>query len=553
MKKHIPLLLFIFSLLIFFNSLHAQNWNFVQKTGSLDLEPNGNFGISLTLTIDEHYLDTFMFAGAHFAEGGWTGSSQGNAGAAYIYKRDNGNWIEIKKLVSPNTELSGYYGWEVAAAGSYALVGAYNEDHSGLANAGRVYAYYYDDMINEWVLTDVLKIDDAIDGEYFGYTIEMIDDYALIGAYRHPYDENGDNFMEEAGAAYLFKRNNDNTWTRIQKFVAPDRAAEDNFGKYLDIAEGGIVIGSHLKNESSILPQAGAAYAIYCENGCDFESISSADLQKIAPTDPGGLENFGADVSISDDWIVVGQVGENEQPNGGSGGVTGAVYFFHWENGGWVEKQKAYASDFKAQAAFGASISMDSSICVIGATGESTDENGANTVFFAGAAYIFELQDNCEWLEVKKIAGTQRANGDSFASDVDINGTGIVLGASFADSIDNVYTNNGGAAYFYERDSPYNLNFACTSTDIKEIVESSNIILLNNPSPTGFLQLRNNEQYAFPVFLKLSSTNGQVLFTEEIYLENFWEKDFSQLTSGLYYLSLKRKNYTPLVLKWLKI
>ncbi len=547
MRKSVSCLLLIFSISFIPVSLFAQNWSLLEKTGSLDLESGDYFGYAVATS------GNFAVVGAHYQEGEWPHSFQGNVGAAYFYQLINGNWEEIKKVTSPHFELSGYYGSEVAIAGNSALVGAYNEDHSGVANAGRVYAYHFDGNLEEWLLTDSLMLEQPEGGDYFGYTIDMIEDYALVGSYRHPYDENGGNFILEAGAVFLYKRNSDHTWAFLKKLTAPDRAEEDQFGRFLNIHENGMVVGASRKDESPILPEAGSAYAVYCGGGCDFETIISSDLQKLTPSDPGGLEHFGGDVAIYDEWVAIGSVGENEQPGGGTGGVTGTVYFFHWENGSWVERQKAYASDFKAQAAFGGSLSIDGSVCVIGASGESTDENGQHTVFYAGAAYIFELQDNCDWDEVQKIAGTQRVYSDLFGSDVATSGSQIIVGAWQADSIGNSEIVEGGAIYTYMRDEPWEIDPMCVGVAVEGATSTVGIALIQNPSEDGVLRIKNEGEEVFLGQLEVTSMNGQSVFRQSISLYDFWQLDLSHLPSGLYGVSLLRQNGEQHRLKWARL
>ena len=170
-----------------------------------------------------------------------------------------------------------------------------------------------------------------------------------------------------------------------------------------------------------------------------------------------------------------------------NGSNTGAAYFYHWENGQWVGKQKVYALDFSAYAHFGRSIAMDGHICVIGAGTESEDENGQNTVNGSGAAYIFELQPNNKWQQVKKIIGTERGIGDLFGEDaLDVDGVNVVVGAWLADTISGDYNIDGGAVYFYQRDSPI--------TAVNEILPTSDLSILSNPSLDGILRLRDADK-----------------------------------------------------------
>src|SRR6187200_2176135 len=132
MKYTTTFLLSMVFLLTIYCSIQAQSWDLKQKLGSTDQEPADNLGISVAIS------DSFMIAGAWWEEGEDDINLPINSsGAAYIYHLGtDGNWTEVQKLISPNREVLGYFGYYVAIDGHYILVGAFNEDHSGAGNAG---------------------------------------------------------------------------------------------------------------------------------------------------------------------------------------------------------------------------------------------------------------------------------------------------------------------------------------------------------------------------------------------------------------------------------
>lgn len=534
---------FILVLLVIFHPLYAQMWDLKQKLGSSDQQPADNLGISVAVS------DSFMFAGAWWEEVEDIFIPDTTAsGAAYIYKlQPNGIWTEIQKLVSPYREALGYFGFNVAIAGDYAMVSAFNEDHSNAFNCGRVYAYHRN-ANDHWVLDDSLKIANPGNNDYFGVSIAMADDYALIGADGHGYDEAGANQLNQAGAAYLFKRQANNRWTQIRKFVAPDRASGDQFGKNVDIDEKGIVIGAFHKNGELGFFETGAAYAIGCDaTPCDFESITSADLQKLVAPDQNSYENFGWDVAISGDWLVAGKGRESDQPGGGNGSNTGTAYIFHWENGQWTGKQKVYAPDFSAGAYFGRSIAMDGPVCVIGAGGESETANGQNTVPGAGAAYIYELQQNNIWMPKQKVTGTQRSINDLFGEDaVDVSGTQIAIGAWLADTLNGVYFIDGGAVYLFERDSPI--------TAIQDLIKGNLFSIRNNPSLDGILMFRDlYSSYETQTEVRIYSMDGTLLLQEGKLSGHEFLIDLSSLPAAIYLVQLNREGNMPQSFKWIRL
>ena len=539
MKQVQICLLFLLPFLISTQNTFAQPWTSIQKMGSSDQQAQDFLGISTAIS------DTFMVAGAWWEDGDPFVNS---SGAAYIYKlTPAGQWVEIQKLSSPNPESLGYFGFAVAIEGDFLLVTAQNEDEGSIVNAGAVYVYRRESG-DVWTLEDRLIANDGQNGDLFGSAIALTKDYALIGSHEHSLDENGENFLDQAGAAYLFKRQSNNTWTQIRKLVAMDRTADANFGRYLDIDNLGLVIGAFRLDHGTSPLQAGAAYAAYCNDSLliwGYDNVTSADLIKFTASDPGNFDDFGWDVAISGKWAVIGKSGESDLPNGGIQGNTGAAYFFRWENGAWVEKQKVYASDFQQTGQFGRSIGIDGRVCVIGAGTAFEDVAGGDTVFGAGAAYVFELQTNNEWKEVQKLAGTQRTPNDLFGESVDVSGRNIVVSAWSADSLPDTVLLDGGALYMYQRDE------LLEPLGIAEWPTLTHVRLLDNPTSTGILRIQNTG-LPFEGHIQVISMTGQLLAAQNPYLTKDWKTDLSRLPSGTYFVRIHREGYRPQMLKWAK-
>jgi hypothetical protein len=528
------------------NPLTGQSWDLMQKLGSADQEPGDNLGISVAMS------GSYMIAGAWWEERpGTPAEGLTSAGAAYLYKlQTNGTWEQTQKLESPDREILGYYGFYVAMEGDYAMVGAFNEDHDETvntgANAGLVYAYHR--TANDvWVLDDSLKIESRGNNEYFGVAIAMTEDYALIGADGYDYDEAGANFMDNAGAAFLFKRQPNNQWEQVQQFVAPDRTPADQFGKHVDIDDEALVIGAFHKDQDFATFQTGAAYAFHCgDSGCDLEEATSADLQKLIAPDQNSYETFGWDVAISGTWLACGKSGESDQPAGGHGSNTGTTYFFHWENAQWVGKQKVFAPDFNAGAKFGRAVAMDGPVCVIGAGGESDDANGQHFVSGAGAAYVFELQPDDKWMPREKLIGTFRGIGDLLGEDaVDVSGSRVAAGAWLADTLNGNEIIDGGAVYVYERDSPI--------TSINEYLSRENMTIINNPSMDGMLQVQQRDETIVVASMQIYSMTGEKVFHAENSDDHGYEVNLSHLPSGIYFVQIYQHGYLPETLKWVKL
>ncbi len=102
------------------------------------------------------------------------------------------NWSEIVKLETSDQELDDNHAISVAISGDYAIAGAWHEDHDGaggstLDDAGAAYVYHYDAGTEEWTEEAKLVAADRESGDVFGISVDISGTYAVIGAV----EENG--------------------------------------------------------------------------------------------------------------------------------------------------------------------------------------------------------------------------------------------------------------------------------------------------------------------------------------------------------------------------
>ncbi|MEO1655576.1 MAG: hypothetical protein AAFU64_18685, partial [Bacteroidota bacterium] len=247
---------FLFLLLLFGSHMTlGQSWELVQSVEVSDPEPLDNFGFSVAIHED------ILISGA-WAEDHDPANEVSEAGATYLFKKQaDGSWLETQKWNSPNPESLGYFGSAVATNGEIVAVGAYNEDYpaSNFLNTGTVYLYDLDGDPTDTLLS--ILDPNPQNANYFGFSLAMFDTYLLVGACNDDEDDLGQNVIEDAGAAYLFQILPDQSIQLVQKFVASDRAEDDEFGRHLDMTEDRIIISAPNKNHDPTFQfQVGAAY-----------------------------------------------------------------------------------------------------------------------------------------------------------------------------------------------------------------------------------------------------------------------------------------------------
>ena len=101
--------------------------------------------------------------------------------------------------------------------------------------------------------------DRKIGQDVYGQFVVLNKDYAIISAWRNSYDQNGNNYLDEAGAVYLYQQSESGVWTFIKKIVASDRTLYDGFGYGMAADSNYVLIGAPFEGAQSY-ESAGAFY-----------------------------------------------------------------------------------------------------------------------------------------------------------------------------------------------------------------------------------------------------------------------------------------------------
>src|SRR5690606_9936782 len=99
-------------------------------------------------------------------------------GAAYVFEQSPTGWAETAKLVTASGTAISLFGASVSLdQGSVALVGAYAyQNYRGAA-------YVFRKQHGAWVETDTLQASDGVPGNVYGYYSTIVGKTALVGSY----------------------------------------------------------------------------------------------------------------------------------------------------------------------------------------------------------------------------------------------------------------------------------------------------------------------------------------------------------------------------------
>ncbi len=344
------------------------------------------------------------------------------AGAAYIFEIDSsGTWTERQKLVAGDAQAGNLFGRSVAISDNIAIVGADDEDTGG-RSAGAAYIFEYESN-GTWTEKAKIQASDKKAYDNFGYAVSVSGNFAIVGAYGKDTQENN------AGAAYIFERDDSGSWTEKAKIQANDTQAKGYFGNSVAINGNFAIVGAWQQDTAA--SDAGAAYI--------FERNSSGswiEKQKLVASNGQEKDYFGRSVAISNNIALVGA--DNQSTGGKS---AGAAYLFERDDrGNWTEKQKLQASDKQAWVNFGYSVGINGNSLIVGAYGEDTGEKNA------GAAYLFERDSSGSWIETQKLQASEAQAESQFGNSVAISDSFAIVGSLKEDT----GGSDAGAAYIFK-------------------------------------------------------------------------------------------------------
>jgi len=230
------------------------------------------------------------------------------------------------------------------------------------------------------------------------------------------------------GAAFVFSRIGGN-WEEIAKLTASDGAFEDFFGASVSISNNYIIVGAPYLDKGGGLNE-GSAYIFAYASG-----VWTQQAQLLA-SDGGVNDLFGSEVAISGITAIIGA--PNKTISGRA--KQGAAYIFVRSGTTWSESTRLIASDGVADDNFGSSVSISGSTVVVGAP--NADISGKVD---QGAAYIFS-KPSFLWFQDQKIIASDGLRNDSYGSSVAISGNYIVIGAPFGDV---GFDTDHGSVYIY--------------------------------------------------------------------------------------------------------
>ncbi len=380
---------------------NSRGWSESQKLLAADGALNDRFGCSVEI----NGYDAIV--GAYFDDVGATS----HAGSAYVFVYGGASWIQQGKLTASDYQADDEFGWSVSIDGDYAIVGAHKEAGGGIERGA---AYVFVRSGSSWTEQQKLTPGDAEDGDYFGKSVSIDGEYAIIGA---------PGKSSNQGFSYIFKRTG-TVWTQMTKIGA---TGSNKLGWSVSIDGAFVIMGAYGTNSNR-----GKAH-IY-----ELVGTSWYGRGELTASDGADSDQFGLSVAIDGDYAICGAPGHDLTSGG-----DGATYIFEKPTTGWAdmtETQKITASDAAGGDGFGRSVSVDGDSAIVTAP----DNDGGGTK--RGTAYIFK-RGSSTWSEDAKLLASDAANQDYFGWSGSVSSNKAIVGAYAEDNTNGV---DAGSAYLFE-------------------------------------------------------------------------------------------------------
>lgn len=313
-----------------------------------------------------------------------------------------------------------YFGGSVAIDGDRILVGATGVTSCG-ENSGAAYVYEREPESGRWRLEATLLPDDCEVGLFFGRTLDLSGNTAIVAAFRNAFSAIGSN------AAYVFERDTTGTWSQVARLTGEPDQTEGPFAADVSVDGKRILVTTSGDLADGMF--GGAAYIF--ERG-NLGWTRSARLTASGDTRTGIL---GGSARLDGDRFVVSA---SRYFRGG----RGSVYVFEYNNDDRRWHESARLDGFED---FFISSWIDGDRIIVGESKAGRESDGRATVF--------RLDQSGKWVEEAVLRPTHPFSLGAFGSEVVVEGDrALVVGydeqLEFSFNIDRV-------VYMFEADDSW--------------------------------------------------------------------------------------------------
>jgi hypothetical protein len=261
-------------------------------------------------------------------------------GAVYLFERNGTNWIQRQKLHANDLAYNQFFGYSVAIFGKLILIGAPGDNNI----TGAAYVFIREQT--NWVQRAKLTASDGRVWDGFGWSVSADDQTLVIGSAvpgpeagigyffepvtagwvektRTPSESSGNSTQEIAvsvsgewaainykgvpRAVYLFQRQ-DGIWVRRQTLRATNPNLETGFGFSVALRGDKLAVGSA---GSTVTGRVSGLVHIY-----DYDGSQWIEKQQLEPLEGVRERSFGRKVAVGRTGVFAGSLGEGVNRSG---------------------------------------------------------------------------------------------------------------------------------------------------------------------------------------------------------------------------------------------
>jgi hypothetical protein len=242
---------------------NGTTWTQQQKLTASDGAVDDRFGFSVSVS------GNTAIVGAYYDNIG----ANLRQGSAYIFVRSGAVWAEQQKLTAADGAARDNFGVSVAVSGDTAIVGAWGDTVTAPSQGS---AYIFTRGGGVWTQQQQLTASDAGGNDYFGWSVAISGNMAIVGAYVDDAD------VFDQGSAYLFVKD-EAGWTQLSKLTKAAAVVDDEFGWSVAISGDTAIVGARKIDFGESFEQ-GAAYVFRNTHVfCDFDGDGISDIAVFHP------------------------------------------------------------------------------------------------------------------------------------------------------------------------------------------------------------------------------------------------------------------------------
>jgi hypothetical protein len=382
--------------------ININDWKEIAKLTAFDGDVEDRFGYSVDISGDYVIIGSYLDDDLGM-----------DSGSAYVFRYYNTDWVLDDILVASDALFDNRFGTSVSINGDYAIVGSPGFSMGSFIGA----AYIFKKENESWVEVDKITASDGDHGDFFGGSVSIHEDYAIVGA-QHSNDSRG--------AVYIFKNNGSDNWIEEEKLTVLDWEDRNSFGHSLAFDGKRLIVGAPWDDMVDSI--SGSVY-IFMKN-----ETSWFREDKLIPSDGDYSDRFGYSVSIHGEYAIIGNHFDDD-----FGSESGSAYIFKYNDSGWVEEKKLTASDGQKLDLFGSSVDICNDVAIVGAKWDN--DNGDNS----GSVYIFKNSIS-GWVEEAKLTSSDGYPSDLFGESVAIDENYVIISSPRDDD----YGIDSGSAYIFK-------------------------------------------------------------------------------------------------------